>query len=111
MSKLKEWVKNNYNEEALKDILKNGCIGGITGLTYYNETSEIYEIFKDDIWDLIKSGAEENDVSVVSFIADFIPYTDLISNDETFKNTLVWFAVEEVAMHLREEYLIDAFEE
>jgi len=82
------------------DIATHGCAGGFSGLTYYTETTELFDKFHDDIWEVVEVYADNYGVSPIEFIAS-CKASDGICDTETFKNFLVWLAVESIASDLR----------
>ena len=78
---IKEYKKRGYETptEFIDDILKGGCIGGILReFTYYADTTNFYNKYEGEIFDLI---AEES---------------------ETHKNLLVWFVVERITQEIND---------
>jgi hypothetical protein len=80
----------------ISDIAKYGCSGGVAGLTYYKETCAFYDKHKDEIWDLLYDMSEDQNFSIPFLISDFNGARN-VSCEDTFKNLLVWWAVEHVA--------------
>lgn len=98
---LVEWVKNNL-EDNLQDIQKHGCAGGFSGITCYYETTALYNQFQEEIWERVVDLAEDFGKTPLELIAEF-GGADNVECEGTFKNLLVWFAVEEIANELVEE--------
>ena len=96
MNTFKDWLIENLKDE-LSDIAKHGCQGGFQGLTYYNETSSLYDTHKDEIWEMLCNDSEEfGHNNVIGFISSFNGANN-VSNETTFKNLLVWYAAEKIA--------------
>ena len=98
---LREWILENVSED-LENIAEHGC-DGITGLIYHYETSEVYDAYQQEIWTLL---AEQADTcgydNVLAFIASFNG-ANQVDDQETFKNLLIRYAVEELAKTIVEE--------
>jgi hypothetical protein len=98
-----EWVLENYSEE-LDEIRNNGLEWGIHGLTYYSQTTAIYERFNDEIWDYLCQDAKDMGQTVIELIASFgYCRRDNVGSQAQFANILVWYAVERVAQYLEIE--------
>ncbi len=96
MNTFKDWLLENLKEQ-LKDIAIHGCQGGFHGLTYYNETSSLYDTYKDEIWEMLWNDSEEfGHNNVISFISSFNGANNA-NSEITFKNLLVWYAAEKIA--------------
>ena len=80
----------------ISDIAKYGCSGGVAGLTYYKETCAFYDKHKTEIWDLLYDMSEDQNFSIPFLISDFNGARQVTCED-SFKNLLVWWAVEHVA--------------
>jgi hypothetical protein len=80
------YVKNSFSIDDMNEINKHGCVNGISGITYYEETADIFEKYGDDILEIYEDyrddhGAELNiDYSSVS----------------RMYNSFVWAAIEVV---------------
>jgi len=92
---LEEWYGENLNEYT-HDLATHGAVGGFPGITYYEDTTRIYDAFQSDIWKMLAEDAEGMDQNVPEFIGNM--YGAEHADDEThFKNLLVWYAVERIA--------------
>lgn len=105
MTSLKQHILDNHDIDDLKNLATN-ISGGISGFTYYTETSKIYEEFKYDIWELINSSAEEQGVSPMVLIST-LGGGESVCDHETFVNLLVWFSAEETARQILQEKNIE----
>ena len=99
MITLKDWLLENVKEN-LKDIATHGCQGGFAGLTYYNETSALYDTYEKEIWKMLSEDAESlGDGNILNFISS-LNGSKNIDDEMTFKNLLVWYAVERLAYQI-----------
>ena len=97
-----DWMKKQFNKDTLYDIANNGCNGGFCGLTYYQDTLALYDKFHDEIWEMLeKSYLDYGYKNALEMIASFGGAAN-VSNDEQFKNLLVWYAAENIARQLTE---------
>lgn len=103
MGTLKEWVVARIGEGSFtfEDILDNGCVAGWPYLTYYHDTTKLYNEYEDDIWELVNEGADQHGKTAMQFIAGW-SQSDMCSGP-AFMNNLVWFAVEEICHQLGHE--------
>jgi len=86
----------------IKDIATHGCSGGVSGLTYYTETIAFYDKHKKEIWDMLYDMSEDQGFSIPFLISDFKGSRD-VSDEDTFKNLLVWWAVETKAREIEND--------
>jgi len=86
----------------ISDIAKYGCSGGVAGLTYYKETCAFYDKHKTEIWDLLYDMSEDQNFSIPFLISDFNGARQVTCED-SFKNLLVWWAVEHVARDIENQ--------
>ena len=86
----------------IKDIATHGCSGGVSGLTYYTETIAFYDKHKKEIWDMLYDLSEDTGFSVPFLMSDFDGARN-VSDEDTFKNFLVWWAVKCVAQNIEDK--------
>ena len=102
MSSIKDWLKQGEKDKSflISDIAKHGCSGGVSGLTYYNETTAFYDEHEDEIWQELSDEADAagilNGLMLYNICKD-------PSSLRILKNNLVWFAVEVCAQRLMAE--------
>jgi hypothetical protein len=60
MTTINSWLLQGEKEERflISDIAKHGCAGGVSGLTYYNETSAFYDDHETEIWTILSDEAD-----------------------------------------------------
>ncbi len=111
------FLGNGEHNESFKisDIAKYGCSGGVAGLTYYTETIAFYDKHKKEIWDMLYDLSEDTNFSVPYLMSDFDGARN-VNDEDTFKNFLVWWAVERVARDIEnqaedEPKKMDAFDQ
>lgn len=82
--------------EAIKDIIDNGCISGIIAeLTYYYQTEAFFDRHKDEI------NAIAQGLSIEIFENPYELYYNL--NGGCSKNTMAWFGFEEMTRIIADE--------
>ena len=101
---IKEWMKKHFeHKEDIADIAKYGCSGGVIGLIYYNETTKFYDDHVIEIWEMLQDAADQEGVELMEKVHS-------LTHDEesyrTFRNKLVWWAVEVRAQELQVENAI-----
>jgi len=102
-SSFKAWMKDTFKKVALQDIAHYGCIGGVSSLTYYYETTAFYRQFCEEIWTILNSDMENAGYkNVFELIATFDGAKE-VANQMQFENLLVWYAAERIASTLLEE--------
>ena len=99
---LRDWMLENVAED-LKNIAENGFSKGVTGLFPYEEMYAVYDAYQQEIWTLLAEQAEACGYDgILGFIASFNGAKQ-VEEQETFKNLLALYAVEELAKTLVEE--------
>ena len=95
----KEWLKDTYEPEELKDIAEHGCASYAPGgMIYYSETTALYDKFCDDLHEIVAEYAES-----VGEMPRYIQ--DNFDSATAFKNAMVWLATELVAYDLSSELM------
>ena len=94
---LAEYEKQDIG--LIKDIAQHGCSGGVSGLTYYVETSAFHDQHQEEIWQLIGDQADDNGLKNGEFLQHVTSDPGSLTN---FKNDLVWWAVQVRAQELLE---------
>lgn len=96
----REWIDQQFDADQLRDIATHGCVVGVPGLTYYNETVLLYDAYHKDIWEHLYYDAQDHGYTPLEFIGTFNgnPVTDA-----QFKNLLVWYYVEALAKEQNDE--------
>jgi len=87
--------------EKCLEIYEHGAAVGFTGFTYYDDTTEFYDLHHHLIWELLGDIAEAQSCTPLEYLVTF--YQTLsngqqhVWDEKTFKNYLAWFALEWVA--------------
>lgn len=87
------YISENFDKDDIRTLAEHGASGGVSGLIYYNETSALYDKFKDSIWSIIGEDLYGTDTTPLEYIAQ-LNGGDNVTDDATFKNLLVWYAFE-----------------
>lgn len=102
IEKLYKEVRKHLDDDELRDVAKRGADAGWAGFVYYNETSKFYDDNHKEIWDLLGDMADDvGSKSILELLSGF-GAAGTVENDDTFKNLLAWFALEEVARALED---------
>jgi hypothetical protein len=99
------WLANNVEDKDLEDLRDIGAGYGIPGMIYYHETEDLYDSFKQDIWDAVTNYCESVDLTLSDVLVNIIG--NGCDSHGAFANGLVWFAAEmyaEDAINLRKQY-------
>ena len=86
----------------ISDIATHGCSGGVSGITTYNETIAFYDKHKKEIWDMLYDLSEDSGFSIPFLMSDFDGARN-VSDEDTFKNFLVWWAVTQKAREIEQD--------
>ena len=80
------------------EIAMHGCEGGVPGLIYYRETTDLYDVHGDEIFEICQRFAEDSGWnSALDLFAGYSPNKNFIDTNVKFKNAMVWQAVEILA--------------
>lgn len=98
MQTIKDYLEKK-DKEDVADIANHGCSGGVSGLIYYHETSDFYDEHVVEIWEMLEDAADQEGQTLAEKVYS-------LTKDEesyrTFKNRLVWWAVEVRAQEMQD---------
>jgi len=97
------WLKEmeKENEGYLSDLSEWGATGGVAGMTYYSETTELYDKYENEIWKFLDQMADEFGQTVLEMINESAQRLDNgIYSSTDFKNYVVWFYAETKAREI-----------
>ena len=84
-------------DDTIADLARGGADAGWHGLTYYHDTTALYNAFHDEIWDALYEDAEEMGAAhPLALVAGFGGASN-VGSDAQFKNLLVWYMAERIA--------------
>ena len=99
----RQWLIEQYAEDGntgyntLRDIAEHGADAGFGGLIYTSECRELFDRYGDEIWTMAVDDAESQGfANVAEMIAGF-SRSDMLSDLDSFKNLMVWYAAEAIA--------------
>ena len=93
-----KYMAENYDLDELKAITEQGCASGCAGtMIYYSQTTTLYDKYAKELHDILATDIE-NFSECPKYITDA-----LAGGVETFKNAMVWYCAETVAMDLVNE--------
>jgi hypothetical protein len=92
----KNFMRNTYSIDELKDIASYGCQGGVSGLIYYEETTDLYFRYSEELHQIIGDYADE-----LGCVPEYI--TNKLGDAVQFRNAVVWFCAESYARELQDE--------
>ena len=93
MNTFTQWLQDNYSHNELADMANHGCTGGVSGMIYYTETTDLYKRFSESMHIMLNQYKEET--------GEWPKYVlDSLGDDVQFANALVWFAAEWIAYNL-----------
>ena len=96
----REWMLNQFDRDELSDICTHGANAGRSGLIYYSDTSDLYEKYSEDIWEMLYEDYQsQGAASCLELIISFQGAKD-VNSDDQLKNLLVWYAAERIAFEV-----------
>jgi len=105
--------KECFNEnlkDSTQDIANNGADAGYPHITYYSDTTELFDKFEGDILAMLSDCTESiGYTSNIELIKTFNKqdmlegFYETLRHDDTSKCLLVWFACEELSHQLDSE--------
>ncbi len=97
MENARDYIKDAYELETLKEIADHGCSSGVCSQhIYYGDTNRFYDQYEDEIVEHIESnyGTE--------FLVDL--FRDADASLTYYKNAVCWAFIEMVAMEAVEDH-------
>ncbi len=91
---------SEMDDEQIAEAGEHGADAGWPGVTYTRDTVDFYDEHNELIWDLLNERAEDMDVDHPLAMIAFFNQARNVSSDDSFKNLLAWFALEEVGRYL-----------
>ena len=98
----KEWMKANFKREELREISEKGIDQGWPKLTYYHETTTLYNLYEGELWETLAEIARIADCkSPVELLYRGCRYARTAGDLEQFKRSIVWLVAEYYAATVR----------
>lgn len=95
----KDWMRAHFNKRQLEEIAEHGADAGWSDLTYYSDTSKLYDKFKDELWEVLIECGESGGWTPLQYVEQSrFPF----ENRTLFENAMVWIAAEMYAAELSE---------
>ena len=97
MENARDYIRDAYELEELKEIANHGCQSGVCSQhIYYGDTVKFYDTYETEVLDEItlNYGTE--------FLIDL--FTDADADLTIYKNAVCWAFIEMVAMEAEHEY-------
>ena len=99
-------------KDHMEDIAEFGCSGGnVMSLIYYSETERFFNCYRKEIINLFREFIyynteilHEDDQGVYAIIYDSAIYEDQKKFTLEEKNSLAWFAYEEIVRRITQDY-------
>ncbi|MDE2098468.1 MAG: hypothetical protein KGL39_14540 [Patescibacteria group bacterium] len=92
--------------QTCQAIAQNGAAEGFIGFIYYRDTVAFFDANAEAIYELLDAARDKLGLRTIEDVIASFNSADSIVNEDTRKNLLAWFALEEVARHVA-----DAMEE
>lgn len=92
------WLKANFNRGQLRDIAKEGADAGWVGLTYYRDTTALYNRFEEELWERLCELADAYGADgPVGWLNAHSKYGREATTPAQFKCAVVWAVAEHYA--------------
>lgn len=95
------WFRRNLREYA-RDIAEHGADCGFPYITYTSDTVKIYDRYESDIYEMLNEDADGMGYDSPEALIATFRRKDMLSDPDSRKNLLVWYACERVARELTE---------
>lgn len=96
----KQWMNKNFNSNELQEIGEKGADLGWNGITYYSETSKLYDRYEDEIWQVLATMADDAGFDgPVEFLCSCRYAREAMTPDQ-FKTSVVWLTAEYYAVEI-----------
>ena len=93
MSRLTNALDERFDDiDEVKDVANHGCINGVGGFIYYNETLDFFSKHQEDIEDTLQGLIGDNYIEVLS--RHHKDATNVITMSQLI-NKMVWVIVED----------------
>lgn len=103
MSTFRKWMTDTLDWDDIHGLAVHGAAAGWPGLTYYSDTTALYDRFGEEIWAAAEEDAESiGHKHVLEFVAGFRGGIDVRSQTQ-LANLLVWYMAERTAHALVDE--------
>ena len=101
MPSIKECLAEYQKQDIglIADIAKHGCTGGVSGLTYYSETTAFHDQHEEEIWQLVHDHADGAALKSGEYLQHISENPTSLTG---LVNDLVWWAVKVRAQELHE---------
>ena len=106
MNKFKLWFDENLKDSA-KDISNHGADMGFPHITYYSDTTKLYNTYRKDIMNMLQEEVDCCDYKDTIELLKIFNRQDMLEgffktlkHDDSSKCLLVWFAVEEFSRQI-----------
>ena len=95
-----------FDLDELRDIVNHGCVAGVSGFTYYHETTDAYNEHDDEIQDYLSDWCHDNGIvdEVGNSIGSFAHFAPDAEDITQLKNQLVWSYLELKAHDILTQY-------
>ena len=98
---IKNFLLENYERSEIDFIANGNLINGVSGFIYYAETVLFFDKHQSEILELVEAHADEYGLTFGEMVKDLTKDCYTVT---TYKNALVWFAVEDVARSISYEW-------
>ena len=89
MSRLTDALDERFTDlDEVKDVANHGCVAGVSGFIYYNETLDFFSKHQEDIEDTLQVLIGDNYIEELGKRKGVITMRELM-------NLMVWYIVED----------------
>lgn len=94
-----QFMADTYEAEELQNIASHGCESGCAGgMIYYSETTELFNKYKDELFEIMDNYQAETGLYECGDLPDYV--RKHAGTFTQFANAVVWFCAEVVAYEL-----------
>jgi hypothetical protein len=94
---------SGMDNEQIAEAGEQGAEGGYPGFSYYRDTADFYDENAELIWELLNDEADDlGEKHALAMIANFREARSVV-DDDSFKNLMSFFALEEAGRWLGEQ--------
>ena len=96
-SSFRQWVLDQFNWNQIQDMAEHGVHSGLPGLSGLAQTTQLYEQFEDEVWEMLEDISEENGFDDVITYLNAMNAEGMITTPGQFKQLCVWLVAQEYA--------------
>lgn len=96
MNTFNDWFKDNLADYA-EDIANHGADAGYPHITYYSDTTPLYDQFEEEIFDALSEDAHDMGYDNIDAMTSQFGRSDMLDDPIQRKCLMVWYMCERAA--------------